>query len=47
MRQALGTVNLGFFREHRLPLPFPKKPLYPLPTAHMAECDIQVMIKSD
>lgn len=31
-------VALGFFREHRLPLPFPKKPLYSLPTAITAEC---------
>jgi hypothetical protein len=30
-------VNLGFFREHRLPLPIPKKPLKLCPLQKMAE----------
>jgi hypothetical protein len=30
-------VNLGFFREHRMSLPFPKKPLKLCPLHKMAE----------
>jgi hypothetical protein len=41
-------VNLGFFREHRMSLPFPKKPLKLCPLQKMAEresSDVQRKLK--
>ena len=39
-------VNLGFFREHRLPLPFPKKPLKFCPLLKWQNVN-QVMSRGD
>ena len=43
MRHAARRVNSGFFREHWLPLPLPKKPLKSLRNLIMQQSVSQVM----
>jgi hypothetical protein len=47
MRQALCMINLGFFHEHLMTQPFPKKQLYVLCPLHIGQSVIQVVIKRD